>query len=351
MAEDGESGAASAASSSKGLETDDGYDLRGLTAPRLSGALMRFFVALIEAPRMGSLLRKRLFAVNCFSSWQAQFTPDVLSSEERIRYPLYPPPVVEVSECVTPIESNEDSPEAREFLAALDAWFLSSADADEDEGCGSGVPAHFTSIRKLHDGYKNQRFTPTDVCIALIERIKNSNSAEQGVPLNAISGYDEAALLRDAEASTARWMRKEPLSCLDGVPVSVKNNLAVKGLPLTAGIGYYLSSPEAHVSTEDGGVTLALRRAGALCSIHTQMTEMGVGVRGFNPHIPGGQVRNPLNFDRVPGGSSSGAVAGIAAGLVPAAVGADGGGSIRIPSACKFPWSLICYSLLSMTLS
>lgn len=334
MAENDESAAVSAASSSAEAGTDTSYDLRGLNAPRLSGALMKMFVALLEAPRMGSLLRKRLFTLNYFTSWRAQFTPDVLNSEARTRYPLYPPPIVDLSEYVTPSESSDDSPEARNFLAALDAWFLSSSDSNDDEGCVSGVPPRFTSIRLLHDGYKNRRFTPTDVCIALIERIKNSSSIEQGVPLNAISGYDEGALLRDAEASTVRWMRKEPLSCLDGIPVAVKQQLAVKGLPLTGGIGYYLSSSAAHVSTEDGGVTRALRRAGALCSIHTQMDEMGVGVRGFNAHVPGGQVRNPLNFDRVPGGSSSGAAAAVAAGLVPVSVGSDGGGSIRIPSAC-----------------
>lgn len=334
MAEDDERGAVSAGPSSEEAATDDDYDLRGLSAPRLSGVLMKSFVALLEAPRMGSLLRKRLFNLNYFTSWRAQFTPAVLSSEERTHFPLHPPPVVELSECVTPLESSDDSPEARDFLAALDAWFLSSSYSDQDEDSGSGVPPHFTSIRVLHDGYKTKRFMPIDVCIALIERIKTSNCVEQGVPLNAISDYDETALLRDAEASTARWLRMEPLSCLDGIPVAVKQNLAVNGLPLTGGIGYYLSCSAAHVSTEDSGVTLALRRAGALCSIHAQMDEMGVGVRGFNAHVPGGQVRNPLNFDRVPGGSSSGAAAAVAAGLVPVAVGTDGGGSVRIPSAC-----------------
>lgn len=351
MATDVETREAAGTNDAGDAASDDSYDLKGLSAPRLSGGPMKLFVGLLEAPLMGLPLRRRLFTVNLFNSWRVQFTPAVLSSEKRVRYPLYPPPVVDVAEHVIPIEASDDDPQApgaRDFLAALDAWFLSTSEPDENEQGEPGVPLHFTSIRLLYDGYKSQRFTPTDVCIALVGRIKKSNAVGGNVPLNAISAYDEDALLRDAEASTARWIRKQPLSCLDGIPVPLKQQFAVKGLPLTAGIGYYLKSSGSHESTSDAGVTLALRRAGALCSIHAQMDEMGVGVRGFNAHIPGGQVRNPLNFDRVPGGSSSGSAAAVAAGLVPVAVGSDGGGSIRIPAACLFS-AAIFWSLLSLS--
>lgn len=310
------------------------YDSKALTAPVLSGRLLKVFVLLLEAPLLGFPLRKRLFAVNGFNKWRTHFPPSVLSSGERIRYPLHPLPDTLPSNHVLPSGIEADSADSHEFLEGLDTWFLSASRPEEESEYASGIPSRFTSIRALHDGYKGQHFTPSDVCAALIERIRLSNGPDDGVPLNAIREFDEAALLRDAEASTMRWRRKEQLSCLDGIPVAVKEQFAVKGLTLTAGVGYLVKNPDGEVSTEDGGVAKALRRAGALCSIHANMDEMGVGVRGFNPHLPGGQIRNPRNSNRVPGGSSSGAASAVAAGLVPVAIGSDGGGSVRIPAAC-----------------
>jgi Amidase len=313
----------------------EAYDLGSLSAPVLSGRLLKLFVPVLESSGIvGVLLRRRLFAVNGFVAWSSRFAASVLSSEERTLYPLYAPPA-RLADDVVP---SEDGNDGRQFVESLDNWFLSlrTGAADVPADSGTCIPDRFDSIRTLHDGYAAGRFTPVDIAKALIVRMNKSNAVDEGQsPLNAICEFDETALLADAEASTARWRDKRPLSCLDGVPVAVKQSIQVKGLRLTGGIGYLAQDPNSAASKEDGGVARTLRHLGALYTIHTNMDEMGVGVRGFNPHIRGGQVRNPRSPDRVPGGSSSGAASAVAAGLVPVAIGTDGGGSVRIPAACK----------------
>jgi Asp-tRNA(Asn)/Glu-tRNA(Gln) amidotransferase A subunit family amidase len=86
-----------------------------------------------------------------------------------------------------------------------------------------------------------------------------------------------------------------------------------------------------NVATEDSTVAARLRNAGALIVGKTNMHEIGINVTGLNPHH--GTTRNPYNTDHYTGGSSSGSGTAVASGLVSVAIGADGGGSVRIPSA------------------
>jgi amidase len=114
---------------------------------------------------------------------------------------------------------------------------------------------------------------------------------------------------------------------LAGVPVAVKENTAVAGLPTWSGSAAARSA----VAEEDHEVVRRLRGAGAVVVGVTKMPEMGLWAVTDDQD---GATRNPWDLDRTPGGSSGGSAAAVAAGLVPIAQGNDGLGSIRIPAAC-----------------
>src|ERR1019366_4704829 len=114
---------------------------------------------------------------------------------------------------------------------------------------------------------------------------------------------------------------------LDGVCVAVKEEIDVKGLPRRFGTSFLPKDP----CSADATIVRRLRDAGALIVGTTPMTEYGMTPMGFNPHRR--MPRNPHDAGCVAGGSSTGSAVAVATGLVPIALGADGGGSIRIPSA------------------
>ncbi len=113
-----------------------------------------------------------------------------------------------------------------------------------------------------------------------------------------------------------------------GVPIAIKNNRAVKGMRLTYGCELMAD----HVADYDHNVTRRLKEAGFIVVGTTTLPEYGIlpvsEARLFGP------TRNPWDLERTPGGSSGGSAAAVASGMVPAAHGNDGGGSIRIPAAC-----------------
>jgi aspartyl-tRNA(Asn)/glutamyl-tRNA(Gln) amidotransferase subunit A len=115
---------------------------------------------------------------------------------------------------------------------------------------------------------------------------------------------------------------------LAGAPIVVKDLMAVKGLPLTGGTRALDAAP----AREDAAVVARLRAAGAAIIGLTNLHELAAGITSDNVHF--GRVVNPASPDRVPGGSSGGTAAAIAAGIVRMGVGTDTAGSIRIPAAC-----------------
>jgi aspartyl-tRNA(Asn)/glutamyl-tRNA(Gln) amidotransferase subunit A len=114
---------------------------------------------------------------------------------------------------------------------------------------------------------------------------------------------------------------------LAGVTVAVKDNIAVAGMPFTAGLAAY----RARIADADAPCVRALRAAGAAILGKTAMDEGALGASGIAPGFP--PCRNPLDQARSPGGSSGGSAAAVAAGFVPMAVGTDTMGSVRIPAA------------------
>ncbi|MCQ4040467.1 amidase [Streptantibioticus rubrisoli] len=159
--------------------------------------------------------------------------------------------------------------------------------------------------------------------VALVRASLERIAATQGT-LNAFRHVRARQALREAEDADRALAAGERLPLL-GVPIAVKDDTDVAGLPTRFGCG-----GEAEPKSADGELARRLRAAGAVVVGKTNACELGQW-----PFTEGafGATRNPWNTAHTPGGSSGGSAAAVAAGLVPAAVGSDGGGSIRIPAA------------------
>ncbi len=163
-----------------------------------------------------------------------------------------------------------------------------------------------------------RELSPRELVEASLRRI---DELQPGI--NAFTHVAHESALADADAIEAGDPR--PFA---GVPIAVKDNRPVTGMPLTMGSDLFRDFVPGH----DAFLVRRLREAGFVIVGKTSMPEMGIlpttEPRRFGP------TRNPWNTDRTPGGSSGGAAAAVAAGMVPVAHGNDGGGSIRIPAAC-----------------
>jgi len=156
--------------------------------------------------------------------------------------------------------------------------------------------------------------------------------ATHSLPADAREAWERARARPELSAFT--WIAPEPppqppaAGFLAGVPVAVKDLMSVAGSPLTGGSRVL----DGEVSPVDAEVVARLKRAGAVVVGLTNLHELAYGITSDNPHF--GRVVNPAAPARIPGGSSGGSAAAVAAGIVRAAVGTDTAGSIRIPAAC-----------------
>lgn len=178
-------------------------------------------------------------------------------------------------------------------------------------------PAH-----ALVDGYEKGDFTPLDVLESVLARCDAINPV-----INAVIARDDAASRQMASESTARWQAGKPLSPLDGVPISVKDNLLMAGLPATWGsVGLRDNLPD-----QDEVPVARLREGGAVLFAKTNVPELTV--QGYTDNLLFGATGLPFAPDLTPGGSSGGAASAVVAGIGPLALCTDGGGSIRRPAA------------------
>src|SRR3989339_1042201 len=157
---------------------------------------------------------------------------------------------------------------------------------------------------------------------ACLERIKKQNGA-----LNAFIQISETALKEAESIDVKRAAGGQELGVLAGIPIAVKANMLAKGLKATAGSRIL----ENYVAPYDATVVERLRAAGAIILGVTNMDEFAMGSSTETSHF--GQTHNPWNQTKVPGGSSGGSAAAVAADFVPGAFGSDTGGSIRQPAS------------------
>ncbi|MGF0176246.1 amidase [Streptomyces sp. Marseille-Q5077] len=176
---------------------------------------------------------------------------------------------------------------------------------------------------QLLDGYRKGEFSPVDATRATLER------AERIQPeVNAFVRLTAEEALAQAGASADRWRRGEPAGLLDGVPVTVKDILLMRGGPTLKGSK---TISEAGSWDEDAPSVARLRAHGAVFLGKTTTPEFGW--KGVTDSPRSGVTRNPYDPTRTAGGSSGGAAAAVALGAGPLALGTDGGGSVRIPAA------------------
>ncbi len=164
---------------------------------------------------------------------------------------------------------------------------------------------------------------PADLLETCLDRV-HRHDAELGI-CNHLA--DRTTLFDQAAASGARWRDGAPLSLLDGVPFGVKANIAVRGFPWHGGIA---ARREVRASRDADCVGL-LRAAGMIPMALFNMHEAALGETTDNPAFR--TTRNPHDAGRIPGGSSGGSAAAVAAGFAPIALGTDTLGSVRLPSA------------------
>jgi aspartyl-tRNA(Asn)/glutamyl-tRNA(Gln) amidotransferase subunit A len=178
------------------------------------------------------------------------------------------------------------------------------------------------SAAELQRCYRERSVTPLDVVRAIHARIDAVNSR-----LNAVVSRRDTAVLAEAEAATRRFAKEQPLSALDGIPLTVKDSLFLADLPTTCGT----AALRDHRPGFDELAAARARAAGALILGKTNVPEFANDGYTANPLF--GVTGNPWNPALTPGGSSGGAVAAVAAGMGPLAIAQDGGGSIRRPAS------------------
>jgi Asp-tRNA(Asn)/Glu-tRNA(Gln) amidotransferase A subunit family amidase len=181
------------------------------------------------------------------------------------------------------------------------------------------------SSTSLTAAYREGRLSPRDVVTQALAEARRL--ADLTPSVGPILDYADEAALAEADASEKRWRSGNPLGPLDGVPWAVKEQSAVRGLPRKGGTSFLDGSGQA----ADATAVARIRRAGAITIGTTPMTEFGMTPNGANSKRV--MPRNPHGTDRIAGGSSTGTGVAIATGLVPFGLGADGGGSIRIPAS------------------
>ena len=279
----------------KNLSENNVYDLKSIKLPYLSGFLLKIFVKLVESP-LGALIFPSLFessGINQLRRLEIDESPTFL-----------------------PLEYSGN--------LAVDSMSVPSREWPENHiSKSSGF--HFASVMDYADAYRKGSLNPEEVASQLLDAIDASNSRNPA--LNAMISVNKDDIMEQASLSVQRIKVNKPLSILDGVPVAVKDELDLKGYPTYVGTSFIGNEKKKYDST----AAARMRAAGAILIGKANMHEIGIGVTGLNPIT--GVTRNPYNTDHISGGSSSGPAVAVASGLCPIAIGADGGGSIRIPSS------------------
>src|SRR6266581_441399 len=190
-------------------------------------------------------------------------------------------------------------------------------------------PAAEEEITSLHDlsatdliaGYRAKQFSPSEVLEEVIEHV-----AAWEPHIKALYLFDPEGARAAAKASTDRWQKGEPMGTLDGIPVTVKDNIATKGVPVPLGAASVKLVP----AEKDAPPAARLREAGAIIFAKTTMPDYGMLSSGLSSFHA--LARNPWDLSKNPGGSSAGAGAAAAAGYGPLHLGTDIGGSVRLPA-------------------
>ncbi|XP_015158274.1 fatty acid amide hydrolase-like isoform X3 [Solanum tuberosum] len=292
------------------------YTTQKIQAPYLTGFWLKLFVMLAETPIIGSMIMIFLQKMNR----GAERFKNTVIPEAPMFVPEFPPQESEPS--VFGLE-EDGKPEERVELAL-------QCLPDYNPGCiwitDPAAPFRYWKIRDYAYAYRSKLTAPSQVAESFISAIEESNNQNPLAPL--LISYDPDEVRRQAAASTQRFEEGSELSILDGIFIAVKDDIDCYPYPSKGGTTWF---HEIHEVKKDAVCISRLRNCGAVLVGKTNMHELGLGITGNNTNF--GTTRNPHAPDRYTGGSSSGSAAIVASGLCSAALGTDGGGSVRIPSS------------------
>ncbi|MGA3190099.1 MAG: amidase [Bryobacteraceae bacterium] len=178
------------------------------------------------------------------------------------------------------------------------------------------------TILKSADALRAKKVSSLELTNDTLEKIGRENPR-----LNAFITVTADVARARASAMDAELAHGVDRGPLHGIPFAHKDIVYTKGVRTTGGMKIF----ENFVPDHDADIAISLERAGAVMVGKTNLHECAYGITSTNPHF--GAVRNPWDTDRIPGGSSGGSGAAVAAGILPLATGTDTGGSIRIPAS------------------
>jgi Asp-tRNA(Asn)/Glu-tRNA(Gln) amidotransferase A subunit family amidase len=273
------------------------YNLESLTLPKLNGRSLRVFASTLESAPLRGVVLGQLLRQGGVISLREKVFPDPPTF-----YPLWQEEAV----------AGRRRPHGDR--ADLEMSALERVNREP-----------FASISDYARAYRAGSTSPEEVATAVLAAIADADDDPR--PLRAFRAIDRDDIMAQAQAAAERFRGGNPLSFLDGVPVAVKDEVDQVPYGTTVGTKFLGQEPAAVDST----VVTRLRAAGALLIGKTNMHEIGINPDGFNGHY--GIVRNPYRLSCHAGGSSNGSAVAVTAGFCPVAIGADGGGSIRIPAA------------------
>jgi len=281
---------------------EGGYDIEELVAPQATGGLLRLLSGILSSEWLGPIICRILLHDNGMHT--------IRQLAEQVSGPIVQWPLVRLGK--GKYETHVKL--AKEAHGAL-------VQTGPPAGGSAKAGQTFVGVLSYQQRYREKESTPVDEVRRILAAAKSLSH------LNMFVELFEASAMEEAARSAKRWAEGKPIGPLDGIPWALKDEIAIQGTVLGAGAVWPGRNPEA----ADDLIVSRLRAAGALLIGKTVMVEFGILPLGWNAHFQG--PLNPYNKSHYTGGSSSGSAVAVATGLVPFAVGFDGGGSVRIPSA------------------
>ncbi len=272
------------------------YDLKKPKAPRLVGTKLKLLASAAESTGLGALI---------YGSIASNMGLSALREADLSDAPAAPLPLL-----------------PRDGGAAGPTPDL-NAEADRQVAAKGFA---FDTVADLRAAYRDGSTDPVAVADRALAAMAESDANDPAMRIFFASNADDVRA--QAKASKERWAKGEPCGPLDGVPVAIKDEVDVAGYPTTQGTTFLGKDGPAK---EDCTAAARIRAAGGIILGKANMTEIGIGPIGLQPHH--GTARNPYDTTRLTGGSSAGPGAAVAAGITPVSLGADGGGSIRNPAS------------------